>query len=208
MFASISEIRRSAIAAESEGRFVAAIILLEQCLRIDPLDGYGWLVLSDAQKSIGDYVACRKSLNLALQYAADSEQWIVQTRLGMLASQLGFFKEAEQWYEAANVAEEAKRQRWLLVLRGDNLINLERYAEAENVLQEAIAMEGKGDELDEAYHTLGIALLRQGDFDGARQSLERAAEISPESTQTRIALQSLEGVPEAIRLAGQLQLRQ
>lgn len=208
MFVSLSEIRRAGIVAESEGRFVAAIILLEQCLRIDPMDGFGWLILSDAYKATGDYRACRKALDHALGYAPDSEQWIVQTRLAKLACDLGRFEEAEHWFEAANVAEEAKRQQWLLVLRGANFIDLERFTDAEKVLQEAIAVEGGGDELDEAYHTLGIALLRQGEFDAARQSLERAAKISPESTQTRIALKSLEGVAEAIRLAGQLQMRQ
>ena len=208
MFASLSDIRHAAIAAEGEGRFVAAIILLEQCLRSDPLDGFGWLVLSDAYKATGDYRACRRALDHALEYAPGAEQWIVQNRLAMLASQLGLFEEAEHWFAAANEAEEAKRHRWLLILRGANLIDLERFTEAEKVLREAIALEDGDDELDEAHHSLGIALLRQGEFDAARQSLERAAKICPESTQTGIALKSLEGVAEAIRLAGQLQCRQ
>ena len=206
-FMSASEVRLKAIEAEGQGRYVAAIILLEQCLQLDCVDGYGWLVLSDAYKAIGRFSACARALESALEYAPDSERWIVENRMAMLAAQQGRYEQAEQWFHRACAADGAKDLRWPLILRGANLIDLERYAVAQDVLRQAIRIEGQSDELDEAYHTLGVALMGQGLYDAAKEEFKRALGIKPDSAQTQLALKSLEGVEDALSIAQDFQAR-
>jgi tetratricopeptide (TPR) repeat protein len=206
-FISISDVRRQAIDAEDQGRYVAAIILLEQCVQLNPVDSYAWLVLSDAYKAIGRFSASAQALARALEYAPDSERWIVEIRLATLATKQGLFKQAEKWFLAASTADGVRGLRWPLILRGANLIDLQRFAQAEELLRQAFGIEGESDELDEAYHTLGVALIGQGKYAAATEAFRGAAEINPDSTQTKLALKSLEGVEEALSIGQQLQHR-
>jgi tetratricopeptide (TPR) repeat protein len=158
IFRSNSDVRRLAIGAQEKGKHVAAIVVLNECLRLNPADSFGWLVLSDAHRAINNLSRSADALANALDYADESHRWIVEIRLATLAIVRGRFDEAENWFRRASSAEDARGQRWPLILRGANLIKLERHAEAEAILKEAVVMEGEVDELDEAHHTLGTAL--------------------------------------------------
>jgi len=207
-FLSISDVRKKGIAAEDEDRHVAAVILLEQCLRADFLDGYGWLVLADAYKAIGRYADCASALDAALEHAPASERWIVQIRYAMWATERGKFAMAEQYFKTACEDGGSRSLRWPLTLRAANLMRLECFERAEELLRQAVAIDDDDDDdLDEAFHNLGLALIGQGKYDAAKEALSRAIEIDPESKPTQLALRCLDGVAEATTLAAEVRLR-
>lgn len=206
-FLSLSDIRKKGIAAEDEGRHVAAIILLEECLRADYLDSFGWLVLSDAYRAIGRYTDCARALDCALEHAPESKQWIAYVRHAMLATEQGQFARAEQFFETAADHAGAQLLRWPFTLRAHNLIQMECFERAEELLRLAVAIDDDGDDLDEVFHNLGMALIGQGKYDAAREALTRAIEINSESKPSQSALTCLDGVLEAITLAEQIKIR-
>jgi tetratricopeptide (TPR) repeat protein len=183
---------------------------LEQCLRFDPLDGYAWLVLSDAYKAIMKYGDCVNALDRALEHAPESRRWYVEFRMASVLVEQGRLQDAEQWFASACTADEANRHRWTFILRASNLLHLGEYARAENLLRQAVLIEGDTDELDEldeAHHTLGQALMLQGKYEAAEEEFKRAAALEPSSAPTQMALKALQGVDRAIEIAGELELR-
>jgi tetratricopeptide (TPR) repeat protein len=206
-FLEVSDVRARAIEAEEQGRYVEAILLLEQCLRFDAADGYAWLVLSDAYKAIERTSDCADALRNALNYAPEPERWIVEVRLAMLAIKSGDFPQAEEWFLRACAAEGTLGQRWPLILRGSNLLAMEEFSRAEEVLRGAIEMEGERTEIDEAYRTFGLALTAQGCYEAALDAFRRAAEFDPDSTPNQEALTSLERIEEARAIAEELERR-
>jgi tetratricopeptide (TPR) repeat protein len=207
MFLSVSDIRQKGITAESEGRYVAAIILLEQCLRADCLDSYGWLVLADAYRQIGYHTDCARALESALENAPETACWIVYIRYAMLATAQGQFGAAERFFETAAEHEGAQLFRWPLTLRAANLLQMEHFENAERFLRLALTIDDDGDDLDEVFHNLGLALMGQRKYQEAREALEQAEKLNPESKPTQVALKSLDGLSEAIVLAEELRMR-
>ena len=206
-FVSLPDIWKKGIEAESEGRFVAAILLREECLLNDYFDSYGWLVLADAYREMGHCTACAGALDAALEHAPESERWMITFvmpcwRQGNDSSLLrrSFFETAAQ-YEGAQLL------RWPLTLRAANLLQMEHFENAERFLCLALTIEDGGDDLDEVLHNLGLALLGQRKFQAAREAPEKAQKHNPESKPTQLALKSLNGLTEAILLVEELRTR-
>lgn len=185
-YLSLEDIRSKAIEAEDKGHFAVAIVLLEKCLERQPVDGFGWLVLSDAYKAVSRLKDCRNALMHAIDYATKDNHWPVQMRLGMVAALQGLHEEAEKWFATALKHDEAQTHLWTWTIRAANLITLERFSGAEQLMRNAIESGIQDEEMDEAYHTLARALMAQGRYADAetafRKTLRRAGDcenISP-----------------------------
>ena len=146
-FRLFDDVRDMGIEAEKLGNLAVAIILLERCLQLRPIDGFGWLVLSDAYKAIARYNDCKSALLESFEYAADSDRWVVECRLGMVASKQGQFEEAEHWFNRMCQSHEANCQLWPWIMRASNLIALEQFEPAEQLIRQAIENRLQGDNL-------------------------------------------------------------
>jgi tetratricopeptide (TPR) repeat protein len=203
----LPDLREAALQAEREDRYVAAILLLEPYLRANPVDGFAWLTLAAVYKSVGRFRDAGEALQNALNYAPDAERWTVQARIAMLHTKCGRLEEAEEWFCRATSNEEARKSGWPLILRGANLNTLERHDEAELILREAVHNCSEDDELDEAHHNLGIALLGQRKYQEAKESFTNSLELDPTFKAGLLALKFLEGRDSAAKMASEFESR-
>jgi tetratricopeptide (TPR) repeat protein len=80
------------------------------------------------------------------------------------------------------------------------LLRLEQFADAERLFRNATELDSEYDEddLDEAWHMLGVSLLAQERLEEAAEAFQRALEVNPQYELSRIQLEGLKQV-EVVR---------
>jgi tetratricopeptide (TPR) repeat protein len=188
--------REFGIKCEDQEAFSAAVIALRAHLEDDPTDSFAWMILGDAYKVLSRFGEARAAMDQALLHVADKRRWMVMTRRASLEEKAGNHEVCEVWYERAFAEPDFSVSRWPHVLRGANLIRLERFADAERILRHAtmLATEDDGDDLHEAWHMLSVSLLAQERFEEAAEALQQALVVNPEFEMSRKQLEGLKQV--------------
>lgn len=194
---SLADLRCRAFEAIEADRYVVGTILLERFLQSDPDDGYGWFMLSDAYRATGHLKQSKQAMLTSLEHSSAQQQWLVFTRLAIIAKEMGDHAVAEDWFSRASEGSSFFKFRWPSVLRANNLIKLERFSEAEAVLRTALEISDESDDLDETWNQLGVALLGQRKYDAARSAFQKAVECDPQQTGSKAALVYLAGIEDA-----------
>lgn len=199
-------LREFGIKCEEQEAFSAAVIALKAHLESDPTDSFAWLTLGDAFKVLSRFKDARAAMDHALTHAPNSRRWIIMTRRAVLEEKSGHHEETEVWYERAFAEPDFSTSRWPHTLRGGNLILLERFVEAERHLRRATKLDSIDDEddLDEAWHMLGVSLLGQERLDEAAEAFRQALVVNPEFEMSRIQLEGLKQVAVARQMIVEL----
>lgn len=195
-------LREFGIQCEDQEAFSAAVIALRAHLEGDPTDCFAWMTLGNAYKVLGQFGNARAALEQALINAPDERRWVVMTARARVEKKSGHHKECEAWYERAFAESDFSEARWPHVLRGANLLRLERFAEAEGSFRKAteLSSEVDDDALDEAWHMLGVSLLAQERLEEAAEAFQRALEVNPQSEISRKQLEGLKQVEVAHKM--------
>ncbi|MBC7855021.1 MAG: tetratricopeptide repeat protein [Pirellulaceae bacterium] len=193
-------LRDFGIKCEDEEAFSAAVIALRALLKGDPTDSFAWMTLGNAYKVLSRFGDARSAMDQALIHASDERRWMVMTRRAAVEEKSGHHEECEAWYERAFAEPDFSESRWPHVLRGANLLRLERFADAERLFRNATELASEYDEDDnnEAWHMLGVSLLAQERLEEAAEAFQRALEVNPESDISRKQLDGLKQV-EVVR---------
>jgi len=189
--------KQRAIELEESGCYVAAAILLKSVVDVAPEDSFAWLVLSDCLKAMGQLTRCREALEQVLVHSPSDHKWIVFVRLAMLERKRGHFQEADHWFIKASLEEGARDYHWVNILRAANLILLEDFAAAEQVIRSVIENGSPLDDPDEAYNILGLSLLGQDKYLDARDALTTSFRLAENSEIPKRALMATESIEEA-----------
>lgn len=189
------------IKCEKQGAYSAAIVALKAHLESQPTDSAAWMVLADTYGVLHQFESARAAFDQSLQGVSDHNRWIVLMRRAILEEQSGMHSLAEYWYKRGFAEPDFLTERWPHVCRGRNLFFLERFAEAEQHLRIATEIPGnEGDDLDEAWHMLGVSLLSQGRLEEATEAFQGALEVNPESDISRKLLEGLKQVEVARKM--------
>jgi Flp pilus assembly protein TadD len=201
-------LRQFGIRCEDQEAFSAAVIALKAHLEIEPTDSFAWMILGDAYKVLSRFGDARSAMDQALLHVADKRRWMVMTRRASLEEKAGHHEECEVWYERAFAEPDFSEARWPHVLRGANLLRLERFVDAERHLRNATERETEddGDDKHEAWHMLGVSLLAQERVEEATEALQQALVINPEFEMSRKQLEGLKQVEVARRMIAEAQL--
>ncbi|MGI8981019.1 MAG: tetratricopeptide repeat protein [Pirellulaceae bacterium] len=197
-----TSLREFGIQCEDQEAFSAAVIALKAHLEKDPTDCYAWMVLGDSYKVLSRFGDARSAMDQALIHASDERRWMVMTRRAGVEEKSGHHEECEAWYERAFAEPDFSESRWPHVLRGANLLRLERFADAERLFRNATELASEYDEgdKDEAWHMLGVSLLAQERLEEAASAFQRALDVNPESEVTRKQLEGLKQVEIARKM--------
>jgi Tfp pilus assembly protein PilF len=173
-----------ALRAQRAGDSARAVTLWEQALADDAESTALRTNLARALIETGDLQRARQELGTVLE--AEPERASAWNLLGRVERLEGKFEAALEAFQRA--VDSAPDQAWYLNNLGYTLLDLDRP-------QEALAPLGRAVELDAGqvvmWNNLGIARMRVGDYDGAREAFEAALSINPEHSRARQNLQSL-----------------
>ena len=192
-------LREFGIKCEDQEAFSAAVIALRAHLEGDPTDSFAWMTLGDAYKVLSRFDDARSAMDQALIHASDKRRWMVMTRRAWVEEKSGHHEECEAWCERAFAQPDFSESRWPHVLRGGNLLRLERFADAERLFRNATELDSEddGDDLNEAWHMLGVSLLAQERMEEAAEAFQRALELDPQAEISRTQLEGLKQVEVA-----------
>ena len=201
-------LREFGIQCEDQEAFSAAVIALRAHLEGDPTDSFAWMTLGNAYKVLSRFGDARSAMDQALLHASDERRWMVMTRRASLEEKSGHHEGCETWYERAFAEPDFSESRWPHVLRGANLLRLERFADAERLFRNATELDSEydGDDLDEAWHMLGVSLLAQERLEEAAEAFRRALDVNPESEISRKQLEGLKQVEVARKMIAEAPL--
>ncbi|MBN1478351.1 tetratricopeptide repeat protein [Candidatus Sumerlaeota bacterium] len=175
-----------ALRAQQAGDSVRAVTLWEQALADDPESTALRTNLARALIETGDLPRARQELATVLEAEPErASAWNLLGRIERLEDNLEAALEAFR-----HAVDSAPDQAWYLNNLGYTLLDLDRP-------QEALAPLGRAVELDAGqvvmWNNLGVARMRVGDFDGAREAFETALSINPDHSRARQNLESLQG---------------
>lgn len=195
-------LREFGIKCEDQEAFSAAVIALKAHLENDPTDYYAGMILADSYKVLSQFNNARAALEQALVHAPDHLHWTLIIRRARLEQKSGHHDDSEVWYARAFAAPDFSVERWPHVMRGTNLLRLERFAEAEGCFRRAteVVCEAGEDTLDEAWHNLAVSLLAQERLEEAAEALQQALKVNPESEVSRKQLEGLKQVEIARKM--------
>ena len=199
------ELRSEAKAASQEGREAAVIELLTPYLQWDADDGYAWYMLGDALRIVGRFAEAERALLKALELAPDAGRPYALSRCAMLYKEVGRYSDAERYFSELAENTEWSRFGWFWILRGANLASLGDFQQASEYHRKATTLEDV--DADEAWLNLGLVLRAQGKYPEAMNAIRKSIEIDPTSAAAKEALQSMDGVDNAIAAARRLSKR-
>jgi Flp pilus assembly protein TadD len=182
-----------AVAAEQSGRWERAGELRLQLLLREPGLQEHWLGLAAFHDRRGEAERAIEVYRQALQLFGDSSTAVLRNNLAYSLALEGRDLEEALRLARQAVAAEPRSPSFLDTL-GWVLFRLGRVAEAEEPLEQALALSGPVDEAEIRGH-LGALRQAQGRLDDARLHYGRALELDPDNEDLRRALQAL--VPAA-----------
>lgn len=188
----------AATAAREGERYAAVAELLAPYLLHRPQHGWAWQRYGDALGNLGLWTEAERALTRAIELI--DSPFGPHVRLARLYRSMGDHEAAERHNRIATSMPEAAKHGWVWIVRGANLARLNRLEEALACHRRALTM-GNADH-DEAYHNIGLILRAQGKYAESIDALRCALAITPDYDEARDALASLEGIDEAVRLAG------
>lgn len=151
------------------------------------------------------FVGCKseaEKVYIRLVSSKQDQVWPeLHAELGQLYYRLGRFELAEQHWEL--YCRDEATPGWCWVLRGVNLYRCERFDEAVKCHQKALKIYEECDH-DEAYFNLGAALRALGRYSEATEAFQHALEVSPDYSDAKEALVSMENWKESIEEAKRL----
>jgi len=163
-------------AAYDSDHYAAVVELLPIYLGHRPTDSFAWFMYGDSLRLLKRYSDALAALASAQREAPPQEQWRISSVLAELYKSTGKLDRAEELYQQLVTDRDCENKTWCWILRGANLLKLERVAEAESCFRRAATAEG---DVDEAYYNLAVALLFQQRYDEALTAVGKAIELDP-----------------------------
>ena len=193
-----AQLRALAVEAYRSDRLAVAIEVLTTYVRMNSTDAYALYVLGDSLRQIGRWAEAEETLVQARRCVAPDKEAIVVWSLASLFEGRGLHSRAELLYaELLSDAETAASDSYW-IMRGANLMSNELHVKAEHCFRRAVT--ASGNNLDEAYCNLGLALRAQRRYSEATDALHAALRIRPDYEDAATALRSMEGITEAMQL--------
>ncbi len=157
----------------------SGLAYLRLALRLDPTLDEAWVLVGDAMNSAGDLASAKEAYG---KVRPRSDQFIAaKSRLALMAQQGGEKENALRL--AREILDVAPTDPRALVLYADLLRDDERFPEAVQVLNRAIASM-TADEVGWAlYYERGVAEERAGDWTSAEADLQKALKLKPNEPQ-------------------------
>ena len=152
------------------------IELLAPYLREKPENGHAWLLYGDALRMLGRFAESSQALKKALELSPAKSRSKVACALGMLYQKFRSAQEAAQWFALAT-SEEVVDGGW--VLRGDNHLLMQEYAEAIRCFSKAATLDSE--DYEEAILNLALAHRATGDYGKAARYAQEVLNDNPES---------------------------
>lgn len=194
----LQELKDRAKEAYADDRTPAVVELLCRYLPHRPEDGYAWFIHGDSLRQMGRSSEAIVALEKAMETAPDDRLSDVQIQLGMIYMKMGRFDEAERWFAAAVECDPDGERGWCWIFRGGNFASWEKFEQALECHRRAVEL---GYNEDEAYLNIGCVLRAQGKYEDAADAFRKALSLTPDYPKAEEALQTLEGIQEALELA-------
>jgi tetratricopeptide (TPR) repeat protein len=164
------------LVAKHEGSGLAYLRLV---LRLDPSLDEAWVLVGDAMNGAGDVDAAKDAYQ---KVKPSSDQFIAaRSRLALLAQQAGDKEGALRL--AREMLAVAPADPRALVLYADLLRDDERFPEAVQTLNRAIASTGEADAGWSLFYERGVAEERAGDWPAAEADLKHALKLKADEPQ-------------------------
>jgi protein O-GlcNAc transferase len=183
--------------AFGENRHAVVVELLSPYVRHRTRHGWGHYLLGESLRNLGLFQEAERQLLIADRFPDNRPR--SKIRLGNLCQSFGDYAQAERWYAKAVQHPKAADWGWVWILRGGNLARTNQLAAAEECHRHALTLSDT--DHDEAWLNIGLVLRAAGKYTDAIDAFKKALELTPDYPEAREALDSLNGITEAVALA-------
>lgn len=175
------ELFHEAVSEKMIGHYDRAIVLFEECLKLDQTNGAVHFALSELYEIQGDYSRALESAKSA--YTSDKTNKWYAIRLAQIYYNLGDYSNSAVYFEIGITEDEQNLE--LKYQYAETLINSRQYAKAIAVLDEIEVETGRILELTMAKHDMYRIL---GQPEKAENEIRSLLEEDPQNTEVRIRL--------------------
>lgn len=164
-----------------QGQYQKAVQEFEQLVKANPDYESGYRVLGDSYLKLKDYAKAADAFRRAAEL--DASRFASHLGAAVALFNLGRYEDAVRALEQGEAAAKAPKERYQFhQLRGSAWYKLNRFQEAAAELEKAVGIQ-RGDFND--VFQLGVALFQTGRLAEARQYLEQAVALKPDSAEAR-----------------------
>lgn len=164
-----------------QGQYQKAVQEFEQLVKANPDYEAGYRVLGDSYLKLKDYAKAADAFRRAAEL--DASRFASHLGAAVALFNLGRYEEAVRALERGEAAAKSPRERYQFhQLRGSAWYKLNRFQEAAAEMEKAVGIQ-RGDFND--VFQLGVALFQIGRLAEARQYLEQAVALKPDSAEAR-----------------------